>query len=142
MPNEILLNIMGRLNITDNASLALTCKHLARIATTYQILHFKLRTGPGTLQITRFFKALANSWNLVDMKYCQRCKKFRPGGEKVWREYPRKWQSRGKEDLEPGFSRRPCPLDSVDEYWWHTRDDGPRCCPDCCAYLNLLWKLF
>ena len=136
MPNEIVLNIMGRLEITDNASLALTCKHLARIAAAYQILHFNLSSGPSSLRFSRFFEGLAHSWNLGDLKYCERCKKFRPAGKRPWREYVRKYPVYGAETW---FCRTF--YQHVHNYWWynHKQDEhGPRYCPDCYAHLRLL----
>lgn len=85
MPNEILVRIMGYIKVTDSASFALTCKHIARIATLHQALRVTLETAPGAIEKAHFFHKLAKDWVPRHLLRCINCGLFVSTKDDFWR---------------------------------------------------------
>ena len=99
LDNEIIMNLMDHLSITDNACLALTCKFLAAIATKHNSLTIKASTAVWShlrdpslqawhLEVSEFFKRLHKGWiprtGPGSLRLCHRCSKFRPNNQDYW----------------------------------------------------------
>ena len=97
--NEVLMNIMDQLSITDNACLALTCKFLAAVVTRHNQFAIKASTAVCShirdptlpawhLEVTEFFKRLQKGWvprtGPDSLRLCLRCSKFRPRTDEYW----------------------------------------------------------
>lgn len=59
LPNEILVRLMCHMEVTDSPSLALNCKHLARVATVHRALVVTLAAASNAQKIEHFLNTLA-----------------------------------------------------------------------------------
>jgi hypothetical protein len=83
---------MKLINVTDTASLALTCRHMARVA----VANHTLECGDEAwnkaviLRSTEFFDRLSHSWVPKTLRRCLLCGKFRSTVKVFWEEYKAK----------------------------------------------------
>ena len=104
LPNEVLLIIFGYLDVFDSATLALTCKHLAGIASTYSKIDLsedkarKYRAKKPHEVADFLKKSLGDRYFSKRLRYCWGCKIYVPRrksywqgklGEKCWESRPR-----------------------------------------------------
>ena len=81
---------MKRLDVMDCASLALSCKHLGRIAMDSQTLELDESgdwANQKRLKSAVFFARLQKSWMPNDLKRCTICGKFQSTDEEYWKGY-------------------------------------------------------
>lgn len=116
LPNEIILNIFDNLDVFDTATLALTCKRFANIATTYSKLEFPMTTNPdfatwGPHKERHFLKRrLGDNFFSKRMRYCWNCRHYVPRRAGFWK---RKLAQKGMEGRMPSFFKRM----SFAEWW-------------------------
>jgi F-box-like len=91
LPTEILLTIFDRLDVFDSATLALTCKRLANIATIHSQLDMPME-GPQSYfwkpYEERHFlkKRLGDKFFSKRLRYCWGCKHYVPRREGHWKQ--------------------------------------------------------
>jgi hypothetical protein len=83
---------MGHMKVTDAASLALTCKHIARIATIHQALLVTLDTAPSVPEKSLFFRKLGRDWLPRYLRRCGFCGLFVSIQRDYWRRHSEKMQ--------------------------------------------------
>ncbi len=90
LPNEILLDIFGYLDVFDSATLALTCKHLADIASTYSKLDLpkdeacKYRAQKPYEAADFLKKRVGDRFFPKRLRYCWGCKIYVPRRKSYW----------------------------------------------------------
>ena len=102
LPNEILLIIFDYLDVFDSATLALTCKHLAGIASTYSKLDLpedkacKYRAQKPYEAADFLKKRLGDKFFSKRLRYCWGCKIYVPRMKSHWKRKLGKkcWESR------------------------------------------------
>ena len=90
LPNEILLTVFDCLDVFDSAALALTCKHLANIASTYSKLDIPMSTisrGARRTCKERHFlkKRLGDKFFSKRLRYCWGCEIYVPRRKGHWK---------------------------------------------------------
>lgn len=70
--NEILVMIMGYMEVIDSALLALSCKHMVRIGTGDQTLDYDVSVADEKAleKVNGFFNVLEKSWVPSDLRQC------------------------------------------------------------------------
>jgi F-box-like len=118
LPNEILLNIFDYLNVFDSATLALTCKHLAGIASTYSHLDMPVekdnprRLGWQPYEEGHFLKKrLGDRFFSNRLRYCWGCKHYVPRRKSHWKKHlgKRTWEGNYRTSKNWDFNR-----------WWES----------------------
>jgi F-box-like len=100
LPNEILLKILDNLDVFDSATLALTCKRFAGVATSYSQLDWPpdaLRSYARPYEEGHFLKErLGDKYFSKRSRYCRSCKHYVPRRRSYWqRKLGRKgWEGR------------------------------------------------
>ncbi|KAF7514037.1 hypothetical protein GJ744_004362 [Endocarpon pusillum] len=91
LPNEVLLIIFDYLDVFDSATLALTCKHLAGIASTYSKLDLpkdtacKYRARKPYEAADFLKKRIGDKFFSQRLRYCWGCKIYVPRMKSHWR---------------------------------------------------------
>jgi hypothetical protein len=94
LPSEVIAKIMKCLEVTDCASLTLSCKHLAQIAMNHQTLEYDLEAPAKPQMIMNFFQMLDSKWTPKTCKLCPKCGKFQSRDPGFWEEHKKKRISR------------------------------------------------
>ncbi len=115
LPNEILLTVFDNLDVFDSATLALTCKRFAGLASSYSQLDLPTNTTRGHAVFLpygqRHFlkKRLGDKYFSERLRYCWGCKHYVPRRKGHWK---RKLGKKGQEGAYRAFSR------VTFEEWW------------------------
>ncbi len=104
LPNEILLTVFDYLDVFDSATLALTCKHLAGIASTYSKLDLpedkacKYRAQKPYEAADFLKKRLGDRYFSKRLRYCWGCKIYVPRMKSHWKRKLGKkcWENRSR----------------------------------------------
>ena len=87
---------MKRLHVTHCTSLALSCKHLGRIAMESQTLELDETEGWSLVEFYKtadFFSMLQRSWVPKVVERCDNCGKFQSTDQEYWKDYKMRRQS-------------------------------------------------
>ena len=83
LPDEVIITVFRSLpSAVDRSPLAMTCKHLAHIAVSQQLLQFTTSDPELDSQHDKFFHALEKDW--AQFKYCSSCGTLTPRDLDFW----------------------------------------------------------